>query len=445
MLVEHFERYARWFFFDIGLLGFLLRRRFAAIHKNAPGVSAQLGGIDDTTDFVNSQHSHNRVGGTHDCRRVPGLDTRKSLHSTDVDFQQVLAKVPARIDDVKAAVGVLQFDFPFSNDVQRGPCFASALHQPRARFQRLIGDFGCQRGQRLWRKIRHLNELDCGQLAFIFTLHGQFRKIANHLFERILVDGQYHALRLGDAICGSRFVGDQRTFTEVVTRRFQHGVFVIPRSDGDVGNADGPLLQDVEHHIIRIALLHQHLAFLEESRDHRVDQFLDVGWIQGLEEADVLEQPHFVLLALQRLGLQDIPERLLVDAVQAGGDLGNGAGGTRAGVQQRQFAEAVSGLRRAHRLLVDLEPHLAFLDDVEVIPVIALLDDRRVHLDVDQLEGVDHGLELLLGQIREDEVVVERGLEEGLFGLVLWKIGSLEGLHVHERRHEDVLQVMRSL
>mmetsp|Transcript_43764 Transcript_43764/g.133179 ORF Transcript_43764/g.133179 Transcript_43764/m.133179 type:complete len:469 (-) Transcript_43764:145-1551(-) len=96
-------------------------------------------------------------------------------------------------------------------------------------------------------------------------------------------------------------------------------------------------------------------------------------------------------------------ERGTIEAEQSDGSAvrRDGGGATGGFVDQRQFAKGPSFARGAHLAPVHLELDLAGLDDVEIIPPVALAHDGGAPRIFDRLEGLDQRAQFRIGDLIE--------------------------------------------
>jgi len=274
-------------------------------------------------------------------------------------------------------------------------------------------------------------------------MEDEILEVPENVGEGVLVDDEGHPVRLGDDVPGPPLAGHDSSLSKVPARPHLD-ILVLHIPDADIARLDRPLIDEVEI-VCLVALVHEVIALCEALRSHHVDKLVHFRSSQFLEEINLAEQLDLFLGALLRLGLQNVPERLLIDAEEDGSLEGLDRRGARAIVQQRKFPEGTARLGPSDFLAIDFERARATLQDVKVISLIALLDDDRMRFDGGLLESLDQRRRLFRFHVLEDEVPLEGLFNEFLFFIRVLKFGRPEGGHIQhlERGGEDVPDVVR--
>ena len=136
-----------------------------------------------------------------------------------------------------------------------------------------------------------------------------------------------------------------------------------------------------------------------------------VGHGQPLPLVERLEYGHFGEKLLVHVALaygaahENAPVGVAIDGPQLDVGLGAHGGGAQLAVDERQLAKAAAVRDGRDQVVVDVDADLARVDDVEVVALVALLDDRLAGAVNDRKHGVEYVAALVVVQVHEEHVL----------------------------------------
>lgn len=231
------------------------------------------------------------------------------------------------------------------------------------------------------------------------ALHDVLEAVAETSFDVLAAHGDDDAAGLGEERVGADAALDQ----DGVLAEAVHFLEFV----GLLLDEDGAFLDDVEG-VGVVALVEDDLALLVGLGEAGGGEGVLLVLVELLEEGEHLEELLVLLLVLLVDVVHHLLEDLAVDLGQLAVGEGEDGGGARGVVDDAEVAEGVAVGEGALLLAVDLDLAYALEDDVVGAALVALLEDVVVARGHARLHLLDEVLDLLLVQLREDEVLLQR-------------------------------------